>query len=77
MRSQFLTRGLAASLVVVGSVITAVAPAPPALALATAPSIPQGRRAIRNRTFLTFKLTDRLEAKINVGSGTCCCAAPT
>ncbi|MFF5173090.1 RHS repeat-associated core domain-containing protein [Micromonospora sp. NPDC000089] len=35
----------------------------------TAPSVPKGTGPVRNGTQLSFSLSDRLEAKINVGSG--------
>jgi RHS repeat-associated protein len=49
---------------VVGPTLTA-----PVALLAGAPSIPKGTGTPRNATFLTFMLADRLEARINVGSG--------
>lgn len=36
---------------------------------AAAPSVPKGTGPVRNGTFLSFSLTDRLQAKVNVGSG--------
>ena len=39
------------------------------LAAGAAPSVPEGTGPVRNGTQLSFSLSDRLEAKINVGSG--------
>ncbi|MDG4758698.1 RHS repeat-associated core domain-containing protein [Micromonospora sp. WMMD710] len=38
-------------------------------AAGAAPSVPKGTGPVRNGTFLDFSLTDRLQAKVNVGSG--------
>ncbi|WP_433269244.1 RHS repeat-associated core domain-containing protein [Micromonospora vinacea] len=43
--------------------------APAVAAAAAAPSVPKGTGPVRNGTFLDFSLTDRLQAKVNVGSG--------
>ncbi|WP_243706047.1 DUF6531 domain-containing protein [Micromonospora sp. KC721] len=40
-----------------------------AAAAGAAPSVPKGTGPVRNATELSFSLSDRLEAKINVGSG--------
>lgn len=40
-----------------------------ALAAGAAPSVPKGTGPVRNATELSFSLSDRLEAKINVASG--------
>ncbi|MEU1589907.1 RHS repeat-associated core domain-containing protein [Micromonospora sp. NPDC005710] len=45
------------------------APAAAWQAAAAAPSVPKGTGPVRNGTFLDFSLTDRLQAKVNVGSG--------
>jgi RHS repeat-associated protein len=41
----------------------------PVAVLAGAPSVPKGTGPVRNGTFLTFQLADRLDAQVNVGSG--------
>src|SRR6266496_120481 len=41
----------------------------PLAMLASAPSVPVGTGPVRGGTFLTFSLTDRLQALVNVGSG--------
>jgi YD repeat-containing protein len=38
-------------------------------ALATAPSIPVGSGPVHNGTFLSFSISDRVQLKVNVGSG--------
>ncbi len=53
----------AAALLVAGLAAIAVAPA------ASAASLPVGTGPVHGGTFLTFNLTDRLQAQINVGSG--------
>ncbi|MEU7945043.1 RHS repeat-associated core domain-containing protein [Micromonospora taraxaci] len=40
-----------------------------ALAAGAAPSVPKGTGPVRNGTTLSFSLSDRLQAKVNVGSG--------
>ncbi|MEG3633864.1 RHS repeat-associated core domain-containing protein [Micromonospora palythoicola] len=40
-----------------------------AMAAGAAPSVPKGTGPVRNGTQLSFSLTDRLQAKVNVGSG--------
>jgi len=41
----------------------------PLAMLSSAPSVPMGTGPVAGGTFLTFKLTDRLQAQVNVGSG--------
>ena len=41
----------------------------PVSAAGAAPSVPKGTGPVRNGTQVAFSLTDRLEAKVNVGSG--------
>src|SRR5260370_4142052 len=53
----------AAALLVPGLAAIAVGPA------ASAASLPVGTGPVHGGTFLTFNLTDRLQAQINVGSG--------
>jgi RHS repeat-associated protein len=53
----------AAALLVAGLAAIAVAPA------ASASSLPAGTGPVHGGTFLTFNLTDRLQAQVNVGSG--------
>jgi Domain of unknown function (DUF6531) len=64
LSSRRLTSTIAAAaLLVAGLAAIAVAPA------ASASSLPVGTGPVPGATFLTFSLTDRLQAQVNVGSG--------
>src|SRR6266516_1269472 len=49
--------------------LTLTASNAPVAMLAGAPSVPKGTGPVHNGAFLTFQLADRLEARVNVGSG--------